>query len=64
MSHSAGQSGYPVAEALAARAVPFVFATGHGADGIDPAWRGRPTLIKPFEFEAFRLAVEGVLRGG
>ena len=58
------QSGYPVAEALAARAVPFVFATGHGADGIDPAWRGRPTLIKPFEFEAFRLAVEGVLRGG
>ncbi len=57
-------SGYPVAEALAARAAPFVFATGHGVDAIDPAWRGRPTLVKPFDFEAFRRAVEGVLGGG
>ncbi len=58
------QSGYPVAELLAARGVPFVFATGYGQDGLDPAWRGRPTLIKPFDFDSFRAAVEGMLSGG
>ncbi|HZZ61876.1 MAG TPA: response regulator [Roseiarcus sp.] len=58
------QSGYPAAELLAARGVPFVFATGYGQEGLDPAWRGRPTLMKPFEFETFRTAVERMLAGG
>jgi CheY-like chemotaxis protein len=57
------QSGYPAAERLAARGVPFVFATGYGQEGLDPAWRGRPTLMKPFEFETFRVAVERMLAG-
>ncbi len=55
------QSGYPLADILTARGVPFVFATGYGQEGLDPAWRGRPTLSKPFEFENFRKAVEGIL---
>jgi CheY-like chemotaxis protein len=58
------QSGYPVAELLAAHGVPFVFATGYGQEGLDPAWRGRPTLMKPFEFETFRTAVERMLLAG
>lgn len=58
------QSGYPAAELLAARGVPFVFATGYGQEGLDPAWRGRPTLVKPFEFDAFRAAIERMLVGG
>ena len=58
------QSGYPAAELLATRGVPFVFATGYGQDGLDPAWRGRPTLMKPFEFDALRAAVERMLAGG
>ena len=49
---------------LAARGVPFVFATGYGQEGLDPAWRGLPTLMKPFEFETFRGAVERMLAGG
>jgi CheY-like chemotaxis protein len=57
------QSGYPAAELLAARGVPFVFATGYGQEGLDPAWRGRPTLMKPFEFETFRAAVGRMLAG-
>ena len=57
------QSGYPAAELLASRGVPFVFATGYGQEGLDPAWRGRPTLMKPFEFETFRAAVERMLAG-
>ena len=58
------QSGYPLADALKARGGPFVFATGYGQEGLDPAWRARPTLTKPFEFEAFRRAVEGLLAAG
>lgn len=58
------QSGYPLADVLNARGVPFAFATGYGQEGLDPAWRGRPTLSKPFEFETFRKAVEGLLARG
>jgi len=37
-----------VADALAAKGIPFVFTTGHGIDGIPPAHRNRPMLSKPF----------------
>ena len=43
-----GEPIFPVAEALAARGAPFVFATGYGAGGLPEAWRNRPTLQKPF----------------
>ncbi len=44
----AGETSAPVAEALAARGVPFLFATGYGASGVPQGWRDRPTLQKPF----------------
>jgi CheY-like chemotaxis protein len=43
-----GEPIFPVAEALAARGAPFIFATGYGAGGLPAAWRNRPTLQKPF----------------
>jgi CheY-like chemotaxis protein len=43
-----GEPIFPVAEALAARGKPFVFATGYGAGGLPEGWRNRPTLQKPF----------------
>ena len=43
-----GQPIYPVAEALAARGIPFVFSTGYGSAGIDEPFRDRPVLQKPF----------------
>lgn len=43
-----GQLVYPVAEALAARGVPFAFVTGYGETGIDERYRGAPILTKPF----------------
>ena len=46
-----GEKVYPVAEALAARCVPFIFATGYGNSGLPAAWRDRPTLQKPFTQE-------------
>lgn len=47
----AGQPSFPLAEALAEKGVPFVFATGYGAGGLPEAWRDRPTLQKPFSHE-------------
>ena len=44
----AGQAVYPVAEALSARGVPFLFMTGYGQLGIAERWRERPSLAKPF----------------
>ncbi len=43
-----GSKSYPVADALIARAIEFVFATGYGAAEIDRAYRGRPRCEKPF----------------
>jgi CheY-like chemotaxis protein len=44
----AGESIYPVAEALQARSIPFVFSTGYGSQGIKDSFRDRPVLQKPF----------------
>ena len=46
--HLHGESAFPVAEALIAKGVPFVFATGYGERGLPEAYRGRPVLQKPF----------------
>jgi DNA-binding response OmpR family regulator len=43
-----GELALPVAEALTAKGVPFVFATGLGESGIPPSYRQRPILQKPF----------------
>lgn len=44
----AGVMSYPVAEALQARGVPFVFSTGYGASGLPDALRGALVLSKPY----------------
>jgi CheY-like chemotaxis protein len=43
-----GSEVYPVAEALAARDIPFAFVTGYGGKGLRTLYRDRPTLQKPF----------------
>lgn len=43
-----GQPVFPVAEALVARGVPIIFATGYGRAGLPPAWQDRPVLVKPY----------------
>lgn len=48
---------YPVAEILAQRGVPFVFATGYGPDGVAESWRSRPKLQKPFSAEQVQAAL-------
>lgn len=47
-----GDQGYPVADALAERAVPFVFATGYDAEAIPERHRGVKRWQKPFDMDA------------
>jgi CheY-like chemotaxis protein len=46
--HLHGESAFPVADALVAKDIPFVFATGYGERGLPETYRGRPVLQKPF----------------
>lgn len=43
-----GRLSFPVADALAARGVPFIFATGYGSAGIEPPYRHHTVIKKPF----------------
>lgn len=43
-----GEKSFPVADALAAREVPFLFATGYDDHSLTEAHRGRKVLKKPF----------------
>jgi two-component SAPR family response regulator len=53
-----GELVYPVADALTARGVPFVFVTGYASHGIDPRYAAIPALGKPFHFSAIENVVE------
>lgn len=43
-----GQPSYPVADILAERGVPYIFATGYGSKGLDPKYSDKTVLTKPF----------------
>ncbi|WP_395331783.1 response regulator [Novosphingobium sp. BL-8H] len=53
----AGEWSYPIADALAARGIPYVFVTGYGEAGIDAAYRSQLVVQKPFT----RLSLESAL---
>lgn len=44
-----GGDTYPVAEALAARDIPFFFSTGYGKNSLRTPYHDHPTLQKPFQ---------------
>lgn len=43
-----GEPSYPVADVLAERNIPFIFATGYGSKGLDTGYSKIPLLTKPF----------------
>lgn len=51
----------PVAEVIHARNIPFVFATGYGAQGLPEEYRDRPTLQKPFQMDTLKGVLERTL---
>ena len=42
---------YPVADVLFERCTPFLFATGYGRQGLEPAYQAVPVLQKPYQSE-------------
>ena len=52
---------YPVADALMARDIPFIFATGYGRDGLRPGYRDTPVLQKPFLIDDLEVALRDAL---
>jgi CheY-like chemotaxis protein len=56
-----GETTGPVAEALAARGTPFVFATGYGEHGLPEQFRDRPLLKKPFQIDGLKRMLDTAL---
>lgn len=59
-----GEPILPVAEALASRGTPFVFATGYGEQALPESHRARPMLKKPFELDSLKRTLEAALQLG
>ena len=59
-----GQPISPVADALVARGMPFVFATGYGERGLPEPYRDRPTLKKPFQMDGLKQMLQTALARG
>ena len=59
-----GQPISPVADALVARGMPFVFATGYGERGLPEPYRDRPTLKKPFRMDGLKQMLQTALERG
>ncbi|HUN40203.1 MAG TPA: response regulator [Acetobacteraceae bacterium] len=58
----AGEHCFPIADALAARGVPFVFLTGYGEQVLPRDYRDVPRLAKPFDFGQLLALVEREFR--
>ena len=48
-----GRDSYAIADALAARGIPFAFSTGYVGDGLRSDHRDRAVLRKPFRTDEF-----------
>jgi CheY-like chemotaxis protein len=60
-----GETVYPVAKALSARGVPFVFSTGYSTAGIEACFEHVPILPKPYESnELGAMLMLAMKRGG
>jgi DNA-binding response OmpR family regulator len=56
----AGEMCFPIADALDARGVPYVFITGYGETGLDLEERRAPVLSKPFTDKMLSKAIEAL----
>ena len=58
-----GTPSWDVADALTARSIPFVLATGYSSDDALPErFRSVPKLLKPFSTEGFKAALRALLK--
>ena len=57
-----GKESYSVADALAARAVKIVFATGYGSHGMEDKYKHHPRCEKPYNANALVAALTMVMK--
>lgn len=57
----AGEMSFPIADAIAERGLPYLFASGYGRQGIIPAHSHRPVLSKPFSSGDLQSAIATAL---
>jgi len=55
-----GTDSHPVAEALSARGVPFVYSTGNTGQSLREGYSDRPLLKKPFKFDELAAILAGL----
>jgi CheY-like chemotaxis protein len=56
-----GEKVYPVADALTAKGVPFMFATGYGIGGIAETYSHVPALAKPYDPQVLKTVLSSAL---
>jgi CheY-like chemotaxis protein len=56
------ETSYPIADALAARGIPFAFLTGYGSDGLREGYEGHPVLSKPVEDRSLESVLRALLK--
>jgi two-component SAPR family response regulator len=55
------EEGYPVAEILRARGIPFIFSTGYAEASVRPEYQAVPRLIKPYQQDMLETAIKAAL---
>ncbi len=55
-----GEKSLPVADALAARGIPYMFASGYGRSGLEEPYASRALLRKPFDFDELEAALKAL----
>jgi CheY-like chemotaxis protein len=58
------ETSYPIADALAARGIPFAFLTGYGSSGLREGYEDRPVLSKPIEDRRLEAVLRSLLDKG
>jgi DNA-binding response OmpR family regulator len=56
-----GDEAYPIADVLRGRGIPFLFSTGYGAENLRPDYASVPQLVKPYQQDLLRTAIEAAL---
>jgi CheY-like chemotaxis protein len=56
-----GQKSFPVADALVAKGVPFLFSTGYNQDGIPESYKVFPMMQKPYDRASLNTALESLM---
>lgn len=58
-----GKTSAPIADALTARSIPFLFASGYTSGTLPDRHKNRPLLAKPYDAAGLKAAIKQVVAG-